>query len=259
MKPESFASHVPLVLFTGALLISVGLAGAMALGASGLHPWALGLLAFGGLASFLHLGRKTRAPGSLRGMGHSWLSREAALAGVYGALLLASFWEPRLLPHPASLGGILVLALVRLYALEAQPLWRAWPHQLAPLAATALVAVLPTGRPLLVVPLALLDLVLLGLRLRLHHQPWPGLAVAFPSHGRGVDLALGLRFLITLAGLTLRGPWGLALLGLALFLDRYAFYAGARHQDPGARVAAHKAARMSEALGKDRGEAGSME
>lgn len=251
MKPHSaFASHLPLVLFTWAMLAAAGLALGAALGApAGLMPWAFGLVAAGAAASFLHLGRKARAAGSLRGLRHSWISREALLSALFAAGLAAGCADGRLLWPAALLGLALACAIVRIYALDAQPFWRAWPNAAAPLVAVAALGA-AAGRqlPALLV-LGVLDLGLLGLRFRLLRRPWPGLAVAFPALRGAAAAAFGPRLLATLAalGCAAAGEAGAALLGLAaaLLLDRFIFYAAARQHAPSARIAELKAIRMA--------------
>lgn len=251
MKPRpAFASHLPLVLFTWALLTAAGLALGAALGGPpGLTAWALGLAGFGGAASFLHLGRKARAARSIRGLRHSWISREALLAALFAAALAASWADGRFNGPAALLGLGLACAVVRIYALEAQPFWRAWPNAVAPLVAVAALGA-ATGRHLPALLLAgALDLALLGLRFRLQRLSWPGLAVAFPALRGPAGVAFAPRLLATAAalGLALAG-WNAAAaacLAAALLLDRFIFYAAARQHAPSARIADLKAMRMA--------------
>jgi len=248
-----FASHLPLVLFTWAMLAAAGLALGAALGGpAGLVPGSLGLVAAGAAASFLHLGRKARAARSLRGLRHSWISREALLAALFGPALAAGWADGRLLMPAALLGLALACAIVRLYALDAQPFWRAWPNAVAPLVAVAALGA-AAGRHLpVLLLLGALDLGLLGLRFRLLRRPWPGLAVAFPALRGVVAAGFVARLLATLAalGCAVAGVAGAALLCLAaaLFLDRFIFYAAARQHAPSARIAELKAIRMAASL-----------
>lgn len=84
--------------------------------------------------SFLHLGRKGNAFGSVRGLGHSWLSAEIAalglLAALLGAMMLLTLfdgvpsWVLRLGLGMEVLGAVLVLyCMVNCYLLPARPLW----------------------------------------------------------------------------------------------------------------------------------------
>lgn len=84
--------------------------------------------------SFLHLGRKGNAFGSVRGLGHSWLSAEIAALGLLAALLggvtLLTLldgvppWLLRLGLGVEVLGAVLVIyCMINCYLLPARPLW----------------------------------------------------------------------------------------------------------------------------------------
>ena len=96
--------------------------------------------------SFLHLGRKRNAFGSVRGLGHSWLSAEIAALGLLAALLGAMTlltllegtptWVLRLGMGAEAFGAVLVIVcMVKCYLLPARPLWNtprpqslSWPR-----------------------------------------------------------------------------------------------------------------------------------
>ncbi|MDJ0955759.1 MAG: dimethyl sulfoxide reductase anchor subunit [Arenicellales bacterium] len=84
--------------------------------------------------SFLHLGRKRNAFGSVRGLGHSWLSAEIAALGLLSALLggmtLLTLhggvppWVLRLGLGAEVVGSLLVIVcMINCYRLPARPLW----------------------------------------------------------------------------------------------------------------------------------------
>lgn len=251
MSPRpAFASHLPLVFFTWAMLAAAGLALGAALGGP---PWltrpALALVIAGGAASFLHLGRKARAHRSLRGLGHSWISREALLSALFGAALAARAAGAGL-AWPAALFGLaLAWAIVRLYALEAQPFWRAWPNALAPLVVVAALGAAAGRRFPVLLAIGALDLLLVALRRRLHRAAWPGLAAAFPALGGAVEAGFAPRVLATVAALGFgfagRTAAATGCLAAALLLDRFTFYAAARQHAPSARIAELKAMRIA--------------
>jgi len=289
---ESFRPYLPLAAFTTLLPVAAASSvGAATLGFApggttydvltfSLVAFLIGCLAV--TASLFHLGHKRRAVLAAAGLGRSWLSREVVLALAFVALtgvaaaLAAAGPAPeasRLVSGLAALAGIAsVFAIGRVYHLPAEAGWRGVPRVLGPLAGTLLlaatlfrivsdggVAEVMTG---VVLILAAADLLLAGrrfldLRALVREQP---AALVFPSlAGTGVRiLALrpGLTALAVLVALLAPAPWpglSLLLLGLALGLDRLAFYAGRARRTPRAALAAIRQERMDRAAGGESG------
>jgi anaerobic dimethyl sulfoxide reductase subunit B len=93
------------------------------------------LLAFGGLISLLHLGRKRNAWQAVIHLSKSWLSREVLIAGLFGVSWIVTIgwgWvhntDPSYWPM-AVLGIGLVYSMSQVYRLRAVPSWNTWRTQ----------------------------------------------------------------------------------------------------------------------------------
>jgi DMSO reductase anchor subunit len=75
------------------------------------------------MVSLLHLGRPLYAWKALRNLHRSWLSREVALFGVYGALAAVAVAVPAAAPLAALAGVVGVYASGRLYMVPGRPAW----------------------------------------------------------------------------------------------------------------------------------------
>jgi len=140
---ERFRNLLPLLLFTALLVIAAGIA----VGASGcflflsliprhlvtLLAWSFALSSAGALFSFLHLGRKGRTPQVIRGIGRSWLSREALAAALFtigiGIAMILALGKTRSLLDEALaaislLGLATTLCIGMLYHLPGQLTWK---------------------------------------------------------------------------------------------------------------------------------------
>ncbi|HEV3364307.1 MAG TPA: DmsC/YnfH family molybdoenzyme membrane anchor subunit, partial [Acidimicrobiia bacterium] len=73
--------------------------------------------------SLLHLGRPLYAWKALRNLRRSWLSREVALFGAYGALAALAVGVPAAAPLAALVGAAGVYASGRLYMVPGRPAW----------------------------------------------------------------------------------------------------------------------------------------
>lgn len=256
----AFASHLPLLGFTWALLLGSGLALGAALPDPALPPRllfgaALLLSGAGGLMSFLHLGQKARAPFALRGFAHSWLSREAAVAGAFSTCLgfvlaFGTAWGAL----AAASALALACSIALLYRLEAQPRWASLPALAGPVLSVLLLAILVSGRPVALLGIVgALDASAALLRIRRTRRPDPGTLPEFPALTETCRRIRILRLVLSsgalLFGFTDAPLPALGLQALALFLDRFDFYADAHIRSPRAEMAALKARRMAEALG----------
>ncbi len=84
--------------------------------------WALG-------ASLMHLGKPWRAPLALRGMGHSWLSREVAFAGLTTlSMSVSAAFPSQGLPAAGGVlfGAATLFCIGQVYYLRTVPAWRGW-------------------------------------------------------------------------------------------------------------------------------------
>jgi DMSO reductase anchor subunit len=130
--------HTPLVWFTSLAIGGAGMIAAAALRmrtepAAPAVALAVGILALGAglLVSTLHLGRKSRAPLALRGVGRSALSHEIVLAAATvaaGLTLLVMNWQAY--PYvwariaAAATATLFLLSIGRVYHLGGQRTWR---------------------------------------------------------------------------------------------------------------------------------------
>jgi len=121
----------PLVLFTVLTQAAVGVTvvGAFARPARAFFSTeSLALLAVGSVAAALHLGRIGHARFTFSNVRSSWLSREVALAGVFGATLIASLvWPVSAAEIVAAVVGLaLVGAIAGIYMIRTVPPWNTW-------------------------------------------------------------------------------------------------------------------------------------
>ena len=119
LRPED--PHWPLVWLT---LLTQAAVGASLTARDGVgRLTAAGLAAVALAASLLHLGRPLYAWKALRNLRRSWLSREVALFGVYGALAAMAVAVPAAAPVAAIVGAAGVYASGRLYMVPGRPAW----------------------------------------------------------------------------------------------------------------------------------------
>jgi Fe-S-cluster-containing dehydrogenase component/DMSO reductase anchor subunit len=119
LRPED--PHWPLVWLTLLTQTAVG-AGLTAGDRAGrLTAAVLAMVALA--ASLLHLGRPIHAWKALRNLRRSWLSREVALFGAYGALAGLAVGIPAAAPVAAAVGAAGVYASGRLYMVPGRPAW----------------------------------------------------------------------------------------------------------------------------------------
>ena len=274
---EGFAGLVPLLVFTAAVVLAAGIyaAGAGAvLSGHGDWPdmaaalwWGFALAAGGVLISLFHLGRAAgRSWLAVLGLGHSWLSREAILAGFFAAaagatafaLSFSMDWFETALYTAAALGILTVVSIGFVYRLAGQEGWAGIQQLLAPLSTSLLfAAAILTGcvgaiwAAWAFWPLLAIDGLLATLR------AWRKMASGrlaprlFPALRRPTAYAHGVRLVAgTIAPIPLFilspavVPW---LVAAAVALDRFAFYAGTAQASPSAEVARIKAERMRRA------------
>ena len=133
LRPED--PHWPLVWLT--LLTQAAVGASLTAGDRAGRLLAAGLAAVALAASLLHLGRPLHAWKALRNLRRSWLSREVALFGVYGALAALAVVWPAAAPVAALVGAAGVYASGRLYMVPGRPAWDT-PLTLARFAATGL-------------------------------------------------------------------------------------------------------------------------
>lgn len=129
------ASQWTLIVFTFLVQLSMGIMLCALL--AGVHTntrlytrlvrLALAACGLGLLASLLHLNTPWRAPYSITQWGHSWLSREILLLGLFAALLCWQFWRghTRIMEVLTAVAGLgTVLAMSQVYqSTFAVPLW----------------------------------------------------------------------------------------------------------------------------------------
>lgn len=117
-------------------------------GLSLVNPVFLALLLVGlaTTVSFLHLGNPSNAPGALRNLSGSWLSREILAIGIYSLSLVFVFiygWVAgasgvtKYLLLPCSVAGIFLLwTMARVYLIPTIPSWNSWYTPLSFVTAT---------------------------------------------------------------------------------------------------------------------------
>jgi len=135
LRPED--PHWPLVWLTLLTQAAVGASITAGEGAGRLTAALLAAVALG--VSLLHLGRPLYAWKALRNLRRSWLSREVALFGSYGALAAVAAGVPAAAPLAAFVGAAGVYASGRLYMVPGRPAWCS-PLTLARFGATTLAA-----------------------------------------------------------------------------------------------------------------------
>jgi Fe-S-cluster-containing dehydrogenase component/DMSO reductase anchor subunit len=133
LRPEH--PHWPLVWLT---LLTQAAVGASFTAGEGSGRLTAAVLAAVALAvSLLHLGRPLYAWKALRNLRRSWLSREVALFGAYGALAGLAVGVPEAAPLAALVGATGIYASGRLYMVPGRPAWCS-PLTLARFGSTAL-------------------------------------------------------------------------------------------------------------------------
>ncbi len=119
LRPED--PHWPLIWLT---LLTQAAVGASLTAGDGTGRLTAAVLAVAALAvSLLHLGRPLYAWKALRNLRRSWLSREVALFGAYGALAALSVGLPGAAPVAGIVGAAGVYASGRLYMVPGRPAW----------------------------------------------------------------------------------------------------------------------------------------
>jgi Fe-S-cluster-containing dehydrogenase component/DMSO reductase anchor subunit len=120
LRPEH--PHWPLVWLTLLTQLAVGASASASTTGQRLVAAIAALAALG--ASLLHLGRPAHAWKALRNLRRSWLSREVALFGAYGALAAGAVVLPSVAPVAAAVGLAGVFASGRLYVVPGRPAWQ---------------------------------------------------------------------------------------------------------------------------------------
>jgi DMSO reductase anchor subunit len=225
LRPED--PHWPLVWLTLLTQAAVGASATASSGSSRAIAAVAALAALG--ASLLHLGRPAHAWKALRNLRRSWLSREVALFGAYGALATVTVLLPLLAPVTVGVGAAGVYASGRLYVVPGRPAWHT-PLTIVRFGATALaVGPLLTGHPRWALVGIVLQLVALTANLlRLRRDPrieWWG-SVRLTLGWFGVAFWLGVA---AWAGGAVLASTGHGLLALPLvagaeLVGRYLFY-----------------------------------
>jgi DMSO reductase iron-sulfur subunit len=120
-SPRPEHPHWPLVWLT---LLTQAAVGASATAASAPSRFVAAVAAGAALAaSLLHLGRPVHAWKALRNLRRSWLSREVALFGAYGALAAATVVVPLITGLTVAVGCAGIYASGRLYIVPGRPAW----------------------------------------------------------------------------------------------------------------------------------------
>jgi DMSO reductase anchor subunit len=227
------AGHLALVVMLVGTQLAVG---ALALG--GLVRFAAGCAALAMLASLAHLGRPHLAHRALRGLGHSWLSREILAFGGFAALAAAAVVVPALELPAAIAGGVAVFTSMMVYADTGRPLWRAdlvamrffgTAGLLGAACAQAWPAVLAIAGGKL-----LLELVLLARVRDRHHGPFRRSATLLLGPLRRFTAARLALLVIGALALPLLPPAAIALLFAGELIERHLFFvASAAPRMPG--------------------------
>ncbi|MCP5105561.1 MAG: dimethyl sulfoxide reductase anchor subunit, partial [bacterium] len=152
-----FYHLVPLVLFTvlaivgSGLMIGAGLLFFMGFDVGTYLLWVFILIGTGVMISFFHLGRKGRFLRAVVGVGHSWLSREVIVAGIFavfaggGYFLVSSGKGAGLLFLVIGIGVVsavfLVLTIGMVYNLVTRLSWSGFFNWFAPFSAALLLGV----------------------------------------------------------------------------------------------------------------------
>jgi len=270
-----FSTLVPLLIFTWAIIVSVGVVFASAaaiFSGAGDWPdlptalwWSAALACAGLLISFLHLGRAGRAFKAAFGFTHSWLSREAVLAALFtvsiivsaAALWLAYEWTAALLALAAALGLATALAVGFVYRLPGQEGWSGVENALGPIITTLYLssAILlgcigAAWSHWIFWPLLVIDLALAILRRRRFAclKTVSPLFPALQAPTRRIYLARLLVGSALAAAFVFIAPWFVPYLVVAATLmDRFALYAGTAQASPKDEVARVKRERMERA------------
>jgi DMSO reductase anchor subunit/ferredoxin len=225
LRPEH--PHWPLVWLTLLTQVAVGASASASTTGERLVAAIAAAAALG--ASLLHLGRPAHAWKALRNLRRSWLSREVALFGAYGALAAGAVVLAPLAPVAALVGLAGVFASGRLYVVPGRPAWHS-PLTVVRFFATALaLGPLLTGHPAWAVAGVVLQLAASTANVaRLQHDPriegWGAVRLLLVRFRR-LTLAAVAGWLIG-AGLALGGRPLAALVPLVLaeLAGRYLFY-----------------------------------
>jgi len=281
---EKFSHTIPLILFTTLLPVAIGLEIGAALAgwtsdinAGARRPvliWSLGLSILAAIMVSFHLGHPTKGHTSLRGIFHSYLSREIVFGGCFTGLLLVSTIvvytapESNLLIFILICTGIFGLAtsfvIGRVYHLSAQISWRGLIPSAGPVLASLLTALatvfIYTRSTELSGVFRIIFCLILGLDaiftiIRLTYYIQLKNRSYLLSYPRCKILTISCLCLkIALAAFlmlnVIRGPFPMALsfVFLQILLDRTAFYASAARQTPQTNIAIAKKQRMQDAL-----------
>lgn len=282
MSPQAqFRHYVPLLVFTALLIIAAGITSGIA-AVTLLLPEhreielpllsiAMLSVTVGGLFSFLHLGRKSRAGRAALGLSHSWLSREAVLAGLFAAFTAGALFARQfglsdsifsvLLAAASATGFLTTVAIGRVYDLTTQVGWRGWAQALTPpttvllLGSVLLYAVANSaGFKLVFYAIWLVDVVFLGWRSgEYSRNVHMGAAFSFPALSRFVRLTYGFRKLLAIVVVVFFNSFGglvtAAFVAVAICLDRFCLYAASAQGTPASEMAALRAERLKQAAG----------
>jgi len=243
MKRDSFADDLFLSVFSFCLIAAAGcLAGlciryvsSQDIALSWLYGVAL-LSTLGFLFPFLHLGRKMRSVGALKGLSSSWLSREIGIGSLFLVGCWALVWcTEHHIQHVKWIWicqGILAVALLwvigMVYHLVAQPMWFHGSQIYHPLVVGLfLAAAICFHEVLLLIPFWIADSGFALIRLKRIMQFRLDKARVFPDLYFLFEGAFILRVLVGLLGLGLAfqevyyaaGP-----IVFCILLDRFSFY-----------------------------------
>ena len=162
---EKFSASIPLILFTTLLPVGIGLEITAAMvglttfaSKTTLLPALILSFAFtlvSGFFVFFHLSHKKRGAKAIRGLPHSWLSREVVFCACFGLLLAISILyihqigiTTLLLATMAVCGGFGLATAVTIglvYNLPTQIAWRGLVNSTGPLLGVLLIAASATG------------------------------------------------------------------------------------------------------------------
>jgi DMSO reductase anchor subunit len=274
-----FLHQVPLLLFTTTAVTAAGLMSGLfvllVFGKTGLQIrtsllWTAVLVTAGMLVSLFHLGRKGRFLRAVTGIGHSWLSREVIVAGVFAVSTGCSylFMENRsmtglfnLYIYAAVLSAlILTITIGMVYNLAGRRSWTGISNWAAPPVTALLLGACcmmlweeSRLHSLIFLSLWLADFTLAVSRTltfsrlirNTHRFTFP----RFIPFTRFVYISrLFLSVLVMIAALFFLRFLLLPMLIAIVFLDRLAFYAGMTEISPRSEIAELKAERMQEAV-----------
>lgn len=278
---EKFTQLLPLVVFTSAAVIGVGLVAAAWLISLGETPvreivsfllWGgVGTIAAGQIISLFHVRRIGRTLKAAFGLSHSWLSREVVLVAVFfllaglSAVVLGTAWGQNvwtiLLPAATVFGVAAVAAMGFVYQLRGQIGWQGTAQFLAAPISTIFLASAIAGacrhtdlQParvlfwLFLVFDALITILRYRQFMRAGGQPH---TYTFPRFRYLAGIAIWIRLLLAdvfgAVVFLMMAPLTAVLIVVAVLLDRTAFYLGAAQHTPKAEFARIKEERMRDA------------